>query len=116
MLVGAALVVCVVGVTLFTAGEAYHINSAWVLVAVAGISFFVISAWDYREKLRSPAFVLFLLAWAIVYALVFLVVMSLWGWLCWFAAMCVELFLFYGTTKLLFGLDPPTPNKARRSP
>jgi cation transport ATPase len=115
MLLGAAFLVCVIGLTVFATAEAYHINSDWVLVAFIGISFFAMAAWDYRQKLRSPAFVLYLLAWAAVYALVFLVVMSLWGWFYWLSAMCVELFLFGGITKLLFGLDPPSPNKHRRS-
>jgi len=115
MLAGTAFLVCIVGLAVFATADAYHISGVQILVGLAGLSFFAIFAWDYRHNLRSPAFVLYLSAWTVVHAVVFLIFMGLWGWSYWLAAMCVELFLFGGTTKLLFGLDPVSSNEHRHS-
>jgi hypothetical protein len=101
-----AFVVIAVGLSAFFVAESYKVDPVWVLVALVSLSFLPAMGWDYRSHLKSPSFMLFLGFWTLVHGLVFVFVMGRFGWLLWMAAVFVELFVFYGTTELLFGLHP----------
>jgi hypothetical protein len=107
VLIGSALLVISVGTVLFLLADHYHIEPVWVLLLWVSVGFFAAVGWDYRSKFRSVPFLLFLVAWLLLHLLIFMVVMSNFGWLEWISALLVELFFFYATAHWLFGLHPP---------
>jgi hypothetical protein len=106
-LIGAALLVIVVGGRGFLLADKYHINSVWVLLAWVSVGFFAGVGWDFRAEFRSMRFVLFFVAWVLVHLLIFVLVVGRFGWLYWLVTLFLELFCFYATAELLLGLEPP---------
>ena len=106
-LIGAALLVIVVGGSGFLLADKYHIDSVWVLLAWVSIGFFAGVGWDFRAQFRSMRFISFFVAWLLLHLLIFVLVVSRFGWLYWLAALFLELFFFYATAELLLGLKPP---------
>jgi hypothetical protein len=113
-LIGVALLIILVGGSGFLLADKYRIDSVWVLLAWVSIGFFAGVGWDYRTQFRSLPFISFFIAWALLHLLIFVLVVSRFGWLYWFAALLLELFFFYATAQLLFGLKPPL--RRRRGP
>jgi hypothetical protein len=107
LLVGAALLVIVIGGSGFLLADKYHIDSVWVLLAWVSVGFFAGVGWDYRAQFRSMPFSSFFVAWLLLHLVIFVLVVSRFGWLYWLAALFLELFFFYATAELLFGLKPP---------
>jgi len=107
MLVGAALLVIVVGGIGFLLADKFHIDSAWVLLAAVSVGFFAAVGWDFRAEFRSVRFILFFVGWLLVHLLIFVLVVGRFGWLYWLLALFLELFFFYATAELLLGLKPP---------
>jgi hypothetical protein len=101
-----AVVVIVVGLSAFYLTERYHVDPAWVFMAIASLSFLPVIGWDYRSHFKSPLFMLFLAFWSLIHGLVFVVVMRRFGWVYWVGALLLELFIFYAITDWLFGLEP----------
>jgi hypothetical protein len=101
------LIVVVVGGTLLI--DSYHTVSpeAFFMVTIS-LSFFPLIGWDYRKQFKSVAFGLFFVVWMVIHGAVFVVAMKTYGWSGYFVAMPVELFIFYLSTKLIFGFEPPT--------
>jgi len=112
LLVGSALIVCIVGGAAFFLAEAHNINPLWVIVSFIAVGFIAGAREDYRREFRSVRFVAFVCGWAVVNVIIFIVVLGLWGWLFLIPALFLEQVLFYMTAYWLFGLPPPSRRKA----
>ena len=64
LLVGSALIVCVVGLGAFQVAEIRHVNPLWVFFGLISIGFVAGAREEYQKELRSIGFVFFVLAWA----------------------------------------------------
>jgi hypothetical protein len=107
-LIGAALLVIVVGGSAFFLADRYHVAPVWVLLGWLSVGFFAGVGWDYRAEFRSMPFISFFFAWLVLHLLIFVLVVSRFGWFYWLGALFLELFFFYATAQLLFGLKPPS--------
>jgi hypothetical protein len=114
LLIGAALLVIVLGGSGFLLADKYHIDPAWMLLAWVSVGFFAAVGWDYRVQFRTPSFIFFFAAWLLLHLLIFAFVISRFGWLYWLVALFVELFFFYATAYWLFGLQPPVRRRSGR--
>jgi len=107
-LVGAALLVCLLGCGAFLLADIYHVNPFWVLFGLASVGLLVGAREDYREQFRSPRFVAFVCAWAVINIGVIILCVSLFGWLWLIPALLLEQFLFYMSVYWFFGVNPPS--------
>jgi hypothetical protein len=107
LLVGSALVVCVVAVGAFILAEIRHINPMWVFFGLISIGFLVGVREEYRKEFRSSRFILFVLGWLVVNMAVIVVIVSSFGWIYLIPALFVEQVVFYMSAYWLFGLQPP---------
>src|SRR4029077_11331181 len=94
-LIGAALLVCVLGLGAFLLANIYHINALWVLFGLISVGVLAGAREDYRKEFRSPRFVAFVISWLVINVLVIIVVVSSFGWLWLIPALLLEQFLFY---------------------
>jgi FtsH-binding integral membrane protein len=99
LLVGAALLVCVIGVAAFWFADEYHINPAWVFVAWNSILIVPLFVTDFRAQLRKPSFVVYLIAWALIHGLFVATLMR------WFSIAAMIPFLAIELTLGLFVAD-----------
>src|SRR5947208_11043608 len=76
LLLGAALLVCVVGGGAFLLGEIYHINPAWLFFAWNSILLIPIIGADFRNQLKKPAFAIFFATWMALHGLVVVALMK----------------------------------------
>lgn len=67
LLVGAASIVCVIGVASFTLAESFHVNPGWVFFAGNSILMIPILAREFRGYWKKPAFIIFFLVWMAVH-------------------------------------------------
>jgi hypothetical protein len=74
-LVGAALLVCVIGVGAFMLADEYHVNPAWVFLAINSIFMAFLLVKDFRKNARKRPFILYLLAWAAAHGIVMICLM-----------------------------------------
>ena len=107
LLFACALGTAALGVGAFALAERFHVKPAWVFGCIVSLGFFLPVIRDFRGNFRSIPFALFSVAWAILHGIVFVVVMTYWGWVQWFVALVVELFLFHVLIDWLFGLKAP---------
>jgi hypothetical protein len=107
-LVGAALLVSVLGVGAFVVAEIRHVNLLWIFFALLSFGFFAMARQEYRKEFRSVRFVLFVCVWLVINLGVAVVVLGSFGWLYWIPALLLEQFLFYMTAYWLFDLQPPS--------
>jgi hypothetical protein len=107
LLVGSALIVCVVAVGAFILAEVRHINPLWVFFGLISIGFLVGVREEYRKEFRSPRFVFFVLGWLVINMAVIVVILSSFGWLYLIPALFLEQVVFYMSAYWLFGLQPP---------
>ncbi len=63
----------------FFVAKKHHIGPEWIFGALAAVLFFPVVGWGYRSKFRSAAFVAFFLAWTLVHAAVFVLVLEYLG-------------------------------------
>ena len=112
LLIGAALVVCIVGGAAFLIADVRHVNPLWVFLSLISIVFFAGIAEDYRNELRSGRFILFVCGWLIINIVLIVAVLGLFGWMYLIAALLLEQFLFYLSAYWLFGLRPPLKRRA----
>ena len=110
-LLGAALLLIVVGSGAFLLAQKYNVGEAWVFGAWAALFFFLIAGWGYRSKFRNPAFVSFFLAWTLVHVLVYLLVLAYLGFLWYLPIVVLELWIGYAIAIWQFG---PPPDKGIR--
>ena len=106
-LLGASLLVVMLGVGSFFAADAHHISSIWILLVWLSVGFFVTVGWDYRHEFKSLPFIFFFLAWVVVHSLIAVLVLGYLSWLYYVLALFLELFGFYASASVLFGLRPP---------
>jgi hypothetical protein len=115
-LVGSALLVCAVAGGAFVFAETRHFNPLWVFLALISIGFFAGATEDYRKELRSARFIAFLSIWLLVNCLVVVSILASFGWLYLIPALLLEQVLFYMTAYWIFGLQPPSRNRGRKTP
>jgi hypothetical protein len=106
LLVGAALVVCVVGVGAFIFAEVHHYNPLWVFFSGISIVFLAGAREDYRKEFRSPRFVFFVLVWLVINIVIIVVVLRFLRWVYLIPALIIEQGLFYKSAYSLFGVRP----------
>jgi fatty acid desaturase len=78
------------------------------MVSFISIGFFAGAREDYRKEFRSPRFVAFVCGWAVINVMVFIALLSLFGWLWLIPALLLEQFLFYMTAYWFFDVPPPS--------
>jgi hypothetical protein len=105
-LMGAALLVCVLGLGAFLLADIYHINPLWALFGLISVGVLAGAREDYRKEFRSPRFVAFVIGWLVINVLVIIVVISSFGWLWLIPALLLEQFLFYMTAYWFFDVPP----------
>jgi hypothetical protein len=108
LLVGSALLVCILGGGAFLLAEIYHVNPLWIVVSLISVVFFAGAREEYRKEFRSVRFVAFVCGWVVINAAVFILILGLLGWLWLIPVLLFEQFLFYMTAHWLFGLRPPS--------
>jgi hypothetical protein len=106
-LIGCSLLIALLGVASFFVADVYRINPTWVMLAWLSVGFFAAVGWDYRREFRSMPFVFFFLAWVVLHSLIFTLVLGFLPWFYYVGAVFLELFAFYASASLLFGLKPP---------
>ena len=107
LLLGSALVVCVVGAGAFAIAITRHVNPVWVFFGLVSTGFFAGVKEEYRREFRSARFVLFVLGWLLINIAVVVVVVASFRWVWLFPSLFLEQVLFYMTAYWLFGLEPP---------
>jgi hypothetical protein len=107
LLLGSALVVCVVGAGAFAIAITHHVNPVWVFFGLLSTGFFAGVREEYRREFRSARFVLFVLGWLVINIAVVVVVVAFsgWVWLC--PALFLEQVFFYMSAYWFFALEPP---------
>jgi hypothetical protein len=110
LLVGAALVVCVVGGATFWLAEDYHVNPAWVFFAGNSILLVPLVGGEFRSQLKRPFFIMFFIAWMVMHGLTVLGLMRWVDVLYWIPLLAVELFIGYFAAYCLFDV-PETETK-----
>jgi hypothetical protein len=113
LLVGSALVICVLGVATFAVAAIRHINPICIFFALISVGFVAGVREEYRREFRSARFVLFVLGWLVINIAVVVVVVASFGWFWLFPALFLEQVLFYMTAYWLFGLEPPLRRRDR---
>jgi len=106
-LLGASLLVVMLGIGSYFFADQYHLNGIWVMLAWISLGFFAGIGWDYRSEFRSVSFCAFFLAWIVLHALIFVLVLGFLSWIYYVFAVPLELFVFYASASMLFGLKPP---------
>jgi hypothetical protein len=107
LLVGTALLVCLLAGIAFLVADIYHVNPIWIIVSLISVGFSAGAREDYRKHFRSVSFIAFVCGWLVVNAAAFILVLSLFGWLWLIPVLLFEQFLFYMTAYWLFGFRPP---------
>jgi uncharacterized membrane protein YqgA involved in biofilm formation len=107
-LVSAAVLVCILGIGAFLLADFCHVNPAWVFVSLICVLLFAGAREDYRKQFRSRRFVAFLGGWVVINVGVFIVFLSLFGWLWLIPALLLEQLIFYMTAHWFFGVAPPS--------
>jgi hypothetical protein len=107
LLVGSALIVCLLLLGSFLAAQICHISPVWIFLSWGSIVFFAWVREEYRKEFRSVRFILFVCGWIIINMVVFVVVLASFGWFWLFPALFLEQVLFYMSAYWLFGLQPP---------
>jgi hypothetical protein len=106
-LLGASILIVTLGIGSFFLADNHHIDLIWPILAWISAGFFAGIGWDYRREFKSAAFTSFFLAWLVLHSLVFVLVLGYLSWLYYVLAVPLELFVFYASASLLFGLKPP---------
>jgi uncharacterized membrane protein SirB2 len=75
-LVGAAVLLCVLGAGAFIVADIYHVNPIWVMVSFISAGFFAAAREDYRKEFRSPRFVAFVCGWVVINVIVFIALLT----------------------------------------
>ena len=103
LLIGTALLVCLVSGGAFWIADIYHINPAWIFFAGNSI-FAVPMLWKpFHPYIRKPKFIFFFLVWICIHGAT---VVSMMLWLpveIWPVVMLLELAVGFIIAKLFFG-------------
>jgi hypothetical protein len=90
----------------FWVGELYHVSPAWYFMGVMALGFIATAGWDLRSKFKSPAFILFFLAWLAIHLVVVALAIGYLAWLYWIPVVLFEMWVGYTVAVMLFGLPP----------
>jgi hypothetical protein len=104
LLVGAALLVCVLGVGVFFIAIQYHVSTLWIFLAVNSIGFTIVVARQFRGYWKTVSFFAFFALWVLIHTLLLLAALIRGPWPYWLPVFGVELFLGYLAAYWLFGL------------
>ena len=105
-LVGAAILVCVIGGASFLAGEIYHINAAWLFLFWNSIGLFMILGKSFRGQFKNVQFTAFFLLWMAAHGTAVVLLMRCVRMTYWVPLMGLELFIGFLAANLLFGIVP----------
>jgi hypothetical protein len=97
VLVGSALLVCVLMGGAFLLADIYQVNPLWVFVSLLSVLVVATAREAYRKEFRSVRFVAFVCGWVVVNAVVFILILGFLGWLWLIPVLLFEQFLFYMT-------------------
>jgi hypothetical protein len=106
LLVGAAVLICVIGVAAFVLGDIYHLNPYWLFLAFGSVGMVPVIARNYPTQFKRPAFVLVFAGWVMVHGLI---VAGLIRWVSitfWVPVFGLELLAGYFVIFRLFGTLP----------
>jgi hypothetical protein len=106
LLVGVAVLICLIGVAAFVLGETYHVSPSWLFFAWGSIGMVPLFVRNFRGQLKRPAFILFLAGWVVVHGLI---VASLIHWVSlifWLPVFGLEFLVGYLAAFWLFGAVP----------
>jgi hypothetical protein len=106
-LLGSSILIVILGMVSFFLADKHHIDLIWPILGWISLAFFAGIGWDYRREFRSGAFTSFFLAWIVIHSLIFVLVLGYLSWFYYVLAVPLELFVFYTSASLLFGLKPP---------
>ncbi len=106
-LFGASILVVALGLFSFFLSDRYHVDLIWPILAWISLAFFAGIGWDYRREFRSAAFTSFFAAWLAMHSMIFVLVLGYLSWVYYVLTVPLELFAFYVSASLLFGLKPP---------
>ena len=104
LLLGAALLVCVVEGAAFWYADVYKVNPAWVFFGLNSAAMIPLFARNFREQLKRASFLSFLAGWAIAHGLLVLALMLWVPLLYWIPVLGLEMFAGYIAARLLFGV------------
>jgi uncharacterized membrane protein len=107
LLIGSALIVCMLGIGAFIIAQVRNPNPMWVFFSLISITFVAGAREEYRKEFRSVRFISFVCGWLVINMAVVVVVLSYLGWLYLIPALFGEQVLFYMTAYWLFGSQPP---------
>src|SRR5208282_440781 len=99
-LLGASLLVVMLGIGSYFLADRYHMNGIWVMLAWISSGFFAGIGWDYRSEFRSASFCAFFLAWIVLHSLIFVLVLGFLSWIYYVFAVPMELFVFYASASM----------------
>jgi hypothetical protein len=106
LLIGAALLVCLIGCGAFLLGEIYHVNPVWIFFAWGSVGIVPLFVRNFRGQLKRPGFILFLAGWVVAHGLI---VASLIHWVSlifWLPVFGLEFLVGYVAVFWLFGAVP----------
>jgi hypothetical protein len=106
-LFGSSILIVILGIGSFSLADKHHIDLIWPILGWVSLAFLAGVGWDYRREFKSGAFTSFFLAWIVIHSLIFVLVLGYLSWLYYLLAVPLELFVFYASASLLFGLKPP---------
>ena len=102
----AALAVCVIGGAIIWLGEIYHLSPLWWFLLCSSIVFIAVVGKNYRNQLRKPAFLAFMILWLFIHLVVFAVFLIYSSWMYWALLVPFELWVGYIVAYSLFGVLP----------
>jgi hypothetical protein len=105
-LIAVALATVVSLVGSFWLGELWHIAFVPIFLSWMSVIFLATVGWDLRSKFRSPAFVVFFVAWLVMHLAVLTFVIGRLVWFYLLPALCIELWVGYTLAFHMFGLPP----------
>jgi hypothetical protein len=106
LVLGVAVLVCVLGVASFWLADVYHMNEVWIFFALNSILLIPLFAKRFRGHWKRPAFLLFFAGWMAVHGLIILGLMRWVPFLYWPIFILLELMAAFQFASWLFGISP----------
>ena len=106
LLIGTALLVCIIGTGSFLLAIIYHVNPLWVFAAGNAILMVPLFIRDFRSHLRKPSFVAFLFAWALIHGLLVATLMRWMSIAAMLPLLAIELTAGVAAADFIFGIRP----------
>lgn len=103
LLVGAALLVCVVGGAAFLLSEIYKFNPVWIFFALNSIGLFPMLRNEFRGYFARPAFIAFFAVWMCLHGLTVVGLMKWVPLFLWPLVLIFELAIGFVAAHYIFG-------------